>query len=51
MEQGAPVQGTVSPVSDAPSQPSASDNDGANRNPVVDPSAFIFRGQRQFSTN
>ena len=39
----------VDPVPVAPSQPSASD--GAGRNPTVDPSAFIFRGQRKFGVN
>ena len=50
MEQGAPVEGTVSPVPDAPSQPSASDA-GSIRNPIVDPSAFIYRGQRNYGIN
>ncbi len=50
MDQGQGVEGTVSPVPDAPSQPSASDG-GSIRNPVVDPSAFIFRGQRNYSAN
>ena len=48
MENAAPD--AVTPVPAAPSQPSASDGAG-NNTPVVDPSAFIFRGQRQFGVN
>ena len=47
----APVQSDVAPMPSAsPTQPSALD--GTNiRNPVVDPSAFIFRNKNSFRNN
>lgn len=50
--EGAQVQSLqAAPVpAVAPSQPSALDG-GSIRNPVVDPSAFIFRGKSNFRSN
>ncbi len=44
------VPRTVDPIQAAPAQPTIGDGVRSNK-PVVDPSAFIFRGQRKFGVN